>query len=672
MAPGDEDTLIEGRVVPSPEEERRKARLWLGYSADNLRSKSNSEDSQSQPQSEQPRAAPTRRDEPSQPEDHRLAPTRRTHSRTETSQKRESHRPEAQPRISGHMRRNSRQSYTIPNDYRNLDEIGAPSPIATPQEDREQGYLEERETRSSVAEEQKSREGQNQAQSRQSRPARAGPSDESRTREGRQSQTQSKERRPSKKSRQGSKESYTVPDNYGNLDELAAPSPVESPQKERKQGYLEDRDTADSEEENLDELAAPSPVADGQKDDDEEHLEDRETSPSTDDADRKQDPPPLSQRASKLATEIYTISYLIFFSIIGTLARLGLQALTFYPGAPVQTGVLWANVGGTFFMGFLSEDRKLFQEEWGTKKEKEDDEEEKARDPNRRTPSIMQKHSAVKKTLPLYIGLATGFCGSFTSFSSFMRDSFFALSNALHVPISHPSSAPISAMENVHRNGGYSFLAMLAVLITTVGLSLVALQAGAHTALFFEPYTPSIPFLFARKFVDRFVVFLGWGCWLGAIFMAIFPPDRPGGPVGNSSWSLETWRSQALFALVFAPAGCLLRFYASLHLNGRIKAFPLGTFAVNVFGTAMEAMFLDLQRVPIGGMIGCQVLQGMEDGFCGCLTTVSTWVSELTALRLKHAYYYGAASVGMGLSLMIVIMGSLQWKNGFGQPLCTS
>jgi CrcB protein len=555
MAPGDEN---EGAVLTPPEEERRKTRLWLGYSADNLRNKKKLEDGRPQSPPEEPSVAPL--------------------GLVETAQKQE--------------------------------EIGSP--------------------------------------------------------------LQPRKSRPSRSSRRESQQTYTLPNDYGNLDELAVPSPVASPQKEREQGYLEERDTRSStKEKNLDELAAPPPVAERRRNNEEGYLEDRDGSPSTDDTKEKQDVSPRRQRVSQLATQIYTISYLIFFSILGTLARLGLQALTFYPGAPVQTGVLWANVGGSLVMGFLSEDRKLFQEEWGSKPKQKDDDEEKG-ELDRPTPSVMQKHAAVKKTLPLYIGLATGFCGSFTSFSSFMRDSFFALSNALHVPISHPSSAPISEMVNVHRNGGYSFLAVLAVLITTVGLSLMALQFGAHTALFLEPWTPSIPFLFARKIVDRSVVFLGWGCWLGAIFLAIFPPDRPGGPVGDASLSQETWRSQALFALVFAPLGCLLRFYASLHLNGRIKAFPLGTFVVNVFGTAMEAMFLDLQRVPIGGMIGCQVLQGMADGFCGCLTTVSTWVAELTALRLKHAYFYGLMSVGVGLSLMIVIMGSLQWTNGFQMPLCMS
>ncbi|MCJ1453884.1 hypothetical protein MMC28_004233 [Mycoblastus sanguinarius] len=473
-------------------------------------------------------------------------------------------------------------------------------------------------------------------------------------------------------------EDYTVPDDYSNLDEIAAPSPVDDTQRDREQGYLEDRQPrppqADGVDEygNLDEVAAPSPVEDSRKERNQDYLEERgPESPSTDEEAEKSTPSPRRERASKLATEVYTISYLVFFSILGTLARLGLQALTFYPGAPVQTGLLWANVSGSFIMGFLSEDRKLFQEEWGSPKHSERHDEEKGNS-KQRSPSTGQRHASVKKTIPLYIGLATGFCGSFTSFSSFMRDCYFALSNALPVPINHPSSAPISETIDVHRNPGYSFMAVLAVLIVTIGLSLGALQLGAHLALALEPITPSIPFFFARKIVDRSFVVLAWGCWLGAIFMAIWPPDRPGGSVGDASWTQETWRGQALFALVFAPPGCLLRFYVSLHLNGRIKAFPLGTYAVNIFGTAMEAMFLDLQRVPVGGMIGCQVLQGMSDGFCGCLTTVSTWVAELTGLRLRHAYFYGLMSVGVALGMMVVIMGSLQWTDGFKGPLCVT
>lgn len=42
---------------------------------------------------------------------------------------------------------------------------------------------------------------------------------------------------------------------------------------------------------------------------------------------------------------VYVVSYLIAFSFVGTMLRMVIESLTFYPGAPVNTGVLWANAG---------------------------------------------------------------------------------------------------------------------------------------------------------------------------------------------------------------------------------------------------------------------------------------------------------------------------------------
>lgn len=354
-------------------------------------------------------------------------------------------------------------------------------------------------------------------------------------------------------------------------------------------------------------------------------------------------PPPNTKPLSKSATHLYTVSHLIFFAILGTLARLGLQGLTFYTGAPVVTGVLWANLTGSLVMGFLAEDKNLFREEWGVH------------------PSSAQGHKAVKKTIPLYIGLTTGFCGCCTSFSSFMRDVFLALANALPDP-SIGSSAPTS------RNGGYSFMALVAVLLLTVSLSLSALIFGAHLAIALGSYTPTIPFKVTRRILDPAMILLGWGCWLGAVFMAIWPPDRNG--------AVEVWRGRAVFAIVFAPVGCLLRFYVSLYLNGRIPSFPLGTFVVNMFGTGIEGMCFDLQHVSglagvAGSLTSCQILQGVMDGFCGSTTTVSTWAAELNGLsKRRHAYFYGTMSVSVGLASLVVIMGSLLWTRGFDAPAC--
>jgi fluoride exporter len=382
---------------------------------------------------------------------------------------------------------------------------------------------------------------------------------------------------------------------------------------------------------------------------------------------KSESPPP---RVSHTATQFYIASYLILFSILGTLARVGLQALTFYPGAPVITSVLWANVGGCLLMGFFIEDRNLFQQEWGNGSRQRDE-------------HWVKQHKTVKKTIPLYIGLTTGFCGSFTSFSSFMRDTFLALSNELPNP-----SGPLTG----RRNGGYSLMAMIAVIMVTVSLSLSSLILGAHLALVADPITPTVPFRFCRKVLDRVVVVLAWGCWVGAVIMAIWPPDRSVSP------ETETWRGRAVFAITFAPLGCLLRFYMSILLNARVPTFPLGTFTVNIFGSIIEAMCYDLQHVHgIGAaasimsetslpssssssspslslsiLTSCQVLQGIMDGFCGCTTTVSTWVAELYALgSRRRAYLYGSVSIGVALGFMVIIMGSLQWTIGFSNPVCS-
>ncbi|KAF2105083.1 hypothetical protein NA57DRAFT_8295, partial [Rhizodiscina lignyota] len=389
---------------------------------------------------------------------------------------------------------------------------------------------------------------------------------------------------------------------------------------------------------------------------------------------------PRASVAELVTTPLFTLSYLVFFSILGTLARMGLVWLTFYPGAPAVLGVLWANFAGSMMMGFLSEDRMLFREAQRSSSSSY----------GRGRPLISAGETGdrfiaflkLKKSIPLYIGLTTGFCGSLTSFSSFMRDVFLALSNDLPTPFNQgppPGTAFHAAEPSTHRNGGYSFMALVAVIILTVSLSLGALKVGAHAAIGLE-HAPFPLHIFGapslRRAFDFSVPVLAVGSWLGAVFLAIWPPDRPGGPSSRGPWSNETWRGEAIFACVFAPLGCLGRYYASLYMNALAPSFPLGTFAVNIFGTAVLGMAYDLQHVSLasgmvgGGRVGCQVLNGVMDGFCGALTTVSTWVVELDGLRRRHAWVYGTTSVGVGLGLLVVIMGSVRWTVGWSNPVC--
>ncbi len=291
-------------------------------------------------------------------------------------------------------------------------------------------------------------------------------------------------------------EHYETIDDYSGLNELAAPSPVNNPREEEEYlpEFLESSHSREQTKERDVRGAAEDPT--------DLHRSTSSETVAT---------PSRRERASKLVTQLYVISYLILFSILGTLARLGLEALTTYPGSPVTISVLWANFGGSFIMGFLSEDRKLFKQGHGraqrdSESEKRDDDgeagvvmDEGSSQSEPREPvdceadeaEARRAHTALKKTIPLYIGLTTGFCGSFTSFSSFMRDCFLALSNeTLEVQYGNSLSSPAAS-----RNGGYSFMALVAVMLLTVSLCLSALHAGAHAAVALDRVTPPFPVL---------------------------------------------------------------------------------------------------------------------------------------------------------------------------------
>ena len=345
------------------------------------------------------------------------------------------------------------------------------------------------------------------------------------------------------------------------------------------------------------------------------------------------------------------MGHLILFSILGTLARLGVVAINSYPEAPVDTAVLWANAGGSFLLGLLVEDCHLFREEWGNFSSPitwSFHPDRLASDQTESRQEAHGNHGKVKKTIPLFIGLATGFCGCFTSFSSFISDAVLALIN---VSLRGGGGSPTAT---IPRNGGHQLEAGLAIIIVHVATSAAALRTGSHLAGGFDAYVPTIRFRTMRKVIDPCITVLGFGCWLGAVFISIYPPY------------LE-WRGEVTMALVFGPVGCLFRFYLCQHLNPRRDSFPLGTFAANFFGTVILGACFDLQHSAslAANVDGRQVLAGIIDGFCGCGTTVSTWIAELHDLTTKQAYFYGFCSVAITLISLVVIINSFRLSVGF-------
>lgn len=424
---------------------------------------------------------------------------------------------------------------------------------------------------------------------------------------------------------------------------------------------MNNRDDALTEEEiGLDELAAPAPDENPNEQGIYRHKSLEANRQSAQEVqEQKQD---TTDTTAQWLTQLYITSYLIFFSILGVLARIGLQALTVFPGALIANTDLWANFGGSFIMGLLREDRMLFRRHWRQELENahrvpsnSSTDASQDADHGKLQDAASKSFAAAKVGTPAYIGLAVGFCGSFTSFASICRDAFLAISDNLNTST---ASTAVATSSHRSRPAGDSVMALLAVLILEIGLSIVALNFGAHLAAALARPAEKIPVWNLSRLMNPLVVLLGPGCWLVAVLLAIWPIH-------------DAWRGKVVLALVLAPIGCLLRFQLSVRMNRLVKSFPLGTFTANVFGTCVLGLAYDLQVSSVGaGIVSCQILQGIMDGFCGALTTVSTWVLELDTLRLKHAYLYGLVTLAIGVGFITTIMGSLRWTGGFQDPTC--
>jgi CrcB protein len=345
-----------------------------------------------------------------------------------------------------------------------------------------------------------------------------------------------------------------------------------------------------------------------------------------------------SDAPRRCLTMLYTISYLVLFSILGALARVGLQALTTYASAPVHAASVWSNFAGCLVMGYLTEDRVLFYiRDLDTIRYDDVDEKNKA-------------HATWKKAMPLYMGLTTGFCGSLTTFSSFIRDMFLAMANDINPSPHHDA-----------QSAGQSFMALMSILVATISLSICGFLLGRNIALGLESAaTRHTRRLVPYRFIDIVAPGAALGAWSASIVLACLT---------SSSWP----GTKVVTTLAFAPVGCLLRFILSMHLNGRWW-IPIGTLTANFLGTAtIAAAWIGSHMTHTVGstMVGCILLtSGVEDGFCGCLTTVSTWVAELFVLRRGVAFLYGILSVAACFAVLTTMMAPVRWSGRYSEAVC--
>ncbi|KZT20396.1 hypothetical protein NEOLEDRAFT_1140852 [Neolentinus lepideus HHB14362 ss-1] len=299
----------------------------------------------------------------------------------------------------------------------------------------------------------------------------------------------------------------------------------------------------------------------------------------------------------------HVLALLMPASVLGVLARLGLDALSTYNGQKIFS-LAYTQAVGCFIMGFSLEFKESLGRFYG----------------------------------PLYTAITTGFCGSLTTFSGWQVDVFNSWVNSTQA----------------HRDWRGDVMDGITTTVYTFIISLTSVWFGTHLASLLRPFVPVLrpPSAAVRYTLTSLSV-----CVYAATFPVYFrlPAD---------------YRHQATAALLFSYPGTLTRYILSISLNPRLSLFPLGTYVANSFGTALLGALHVIQGMsPSASPNACALLQGLADGYCGCLTTVSTFATEIDALVEWKAWLYAALSWSTGQIVLLLIMGSSFWAGHVSEQL---
>jgi len=236
----------------------------------------------------------------------------------------------------------------------------------------------------------------------------------------------------------------------------------------------------------------------------------------------------------------------------------------------------------------------------------------------------------------IYIGLTTGLCGSVTTFSSW-------------------SFAIFKDLFNLPEVGPYSYRNIVCGLIElVVGLSAYTalVKFGYHMGKFLpfsnaSEFTVSVTILKEKPQMNvKFIVYASLTSilYITSIILACTLGD-----------TRKVWLS-----CLMAPFGALIRYLLSTK-NSKFPNFPVGTYAANIAGTLCLAIFSIFKYSSSYHDFLCHFLMAVGDGFCGCLTTISTFVNELNSLNPKNLYIYCVTSVLSALLVIMLTFGIYGW-----------
>ena len=355
---------------------------------------------------------------------------------------------------------------------------------------------------------------------------------------------------------------------------------------------------------------------------------------------------------SKLKGKLHLYLCMMTGTVMGNVARIGLETLSDYELAFIQpTTVLWANFCACLVMGFFQ----------AMKAE----------------PGFLDEHGA------LFTAIGTGFCGAFSSFSTMMGSIFEHSTSLTEFEIKHHRKLP---------NRAYGIMEFLSVTLVHLCMSMSALLFGrklgsevvvkyysvehtetvndgnddeskeGHTIIRRKPSQGFRSLLIA---VDYTMTALGIPLAILLIVLAAY----------YNNYSRAKWTLPSLFGYY----GVYLRYMLGNYFNKVIPNFPLGTFIANIFASLVDACLTLVTRgrkshgspLPVvNTAYKCRIVYGLTEGFCGSLSTISSFINEGYNLPFFSMLIYFGTSIAVAYILFVITLGSYAWTRGLVDPLC--
>ena len=247
-------------------------------------------------------------------------------------------------------------------------------------------------------------------------------------------------------------------------------------------------------------------------------------------------------------------------SYIGVFSRIYLSKLSNWNGVPLFSS-LYAQMVGSCIMGLVTSHKLL----------------------------LAEKHAF------LYQAIATGLCGSITTFSSWNLEAVSALLQVGQVP-----------PNNLVRIFGW-----VTTLLLGVGMAVGSYTVGRHLAVlspwsdYKQQQNESVENTNSSSNCHAITILVS--IWLTSTFLVIFVPYKLS-------------RHDFIFSALFGSIGTYIRWHLA-PLNSVFLKFKLGTFLVNVLGAWLLAGIVYAIGIYNEGEFPHYLLTGVATGFCGCLTS---------------------------------------------------